>query len=220
MRLCLGIGSPAKGKGSGEEGLEIADGEEHVALQPKASSGENHVAEIIAHRRQWILLRHRPNARQLTPGLGGIDAQDEADAPCDWKIGPVDTIASVAVVRLQQIVEDLLFIQVHVLMGVVIAMQIRATRVGRSIVNALVRATSGLVVDRRLVGHIGSNQTRATICLGEEVGAHTPGSGRLLRGRSSGWRLSKIYQASGGCQLRNGARQEFLLLCDKMRAKD
>src|SRR5271156_4717354 len=108
--MFLGLGSPTFREGSSEQWLEIADGEEHISFQPKPSAGKDHVAEIVANWRHWILLNHCPDIRKLTFALGGVDACDEANALSDGKIGPVHTIARVAVIGLQQIVEDLLLV--------------------------------------------------------------------------------------------------------------
>src|SRR5436853_120499 len=51
QRMFCGRSSPAIGKGSSKEGLEIADGKEYVAFQTETSTGENHVAQVIADGR-------------------------------------------------------------------------------------------------------------------------------------------------------------------------
>ena len=74
FRLCLGGCTPAEWEGSGEEGLQVPDGEEDVTFQTKTGTGEDHVAEIVANWGQRVLFGHGPDARQLTPGLGSVDA--------------------------------------------------------------------------------------------------------------------------------------------------
>src|SRR4051812_24739348 len=72
--------APARRPGLGEERLEVANAEEHVALEPEAGAGQYGVTHVPADRGQRVLLHHGPGSPQLLAGFGIVDAGDEFEA--------------------------------------------------------------------------------------------------------------------------------------------
>jgi hypothetical protein len=109
---CLAL--PAVLEASLEERLEVADGEEDVTLETETSARKNHIAEVESNGRQRIFLHHGPNGGQLLLCFDIVGVVDKADSLHDGQIGPVDTLFIVEIIRLEQVVEDLLLVLGHV----------------------------------------------------------------------------------------------------------
>jgi hypothetical protein len=115
---------PARTPGSLEQRGQVANGEEHVTKDPSApkrsqwrknrnipletetGTWQDRVAEVPANWAQRISLHHGANGTELLLGLSGIDSADERRALKPWQISPVHTIGVVAVIWLDEVVED------------------------------------------------------------------------------------------------------------------
>ena len=99
-----------------------------LPLETKTSTGDDHVSEVVSNRFQRVPLGHCPDVAQFAPSFLAIICGDELDALHERHIGPVDAIGIVAVIRLDQIVEDLLLIIGHGMDWVVGAAHVRPMR--------------------------------------------------------------------------------------------
>lgn len=104
--LC-GVVAPALRPNGSEEGLEVADGEEDVALETKTSTRENGILPVPGDWAERILLDHAPEGAQLSLGLGLVDLVDKGEALANRQVGPVGAVGGVGVVGLGKMTEDL-----------------------------------------------------------------------------------------------------------------
>jgi len=100
----------------------------HLPFQPQPGAWNDHVPHVVSERLQRISHRHRPNAAQLPTSLPCVVARDEACTLQQGHIGPVDPVGIVAIVRLDQVVENLAFVVGHLVDGIVVAGHVRPMR--------------------------------------------------------------------------------------------
>lgn len=84
-----------------------------LPFETETSARNDHVPYIIAKRFQRVSLKHCPDVSQFSGSLLAIVGGDKSDTLCQWQICPVDTFRVVAVVGLDEIVEDLPLVLVH-----------------------------------------------------------------------------------------------------------
>ena len=84
-----------------------------LPFETKTSARNDHVPYVVAKRFQRISLGHCPDVAQFSGSLLAIVGGDKGDTLCQRQVCPVDTIRIVAVVRLDEIVEDLPLVVVH-----------------------------------------------------------------------------------------------------------
>lgn len=100
------VGLPALGPDLREQGLEVADGEEDVALEAEAGARDDGVSKVPADGGQRVLLHHAANGLQLLLGRLAVDLAHEGQALGQGEVGPVDTLGGVGVVRARDMAED------------------------------------------------------------------------------------------------------------------
>ena len=140
------VGFPARSESCSKQRGEIADGEQYVAInesqrmlpstrfqsrlpfETEASTGDDHVSNVVSDGLKWIPLRHGPDVGQLAPCLLSIVGHNEANTLYQGHIGPVDAIGVIDVIRLDQIIEYLLLVLGHGVDWVVRPTHVRAMR--------------------------------------------------------------------------------------------
>jgi len=128
-----------------EQRLDVADGEEHVTirksvadqktwremytpLETETGARDNHIPEVISDWLQGVPLCHCPDAAQLSSSFLAVVSGNELDALRQRHICPVYAICIVAVVRLDEIVEDLPLVVGHLVDRVMGTAHIRSMR--------------------------------------------------------------------------------------------
>lgn len=107
----VGLGVvPALGPGSLEEGLQVANGEEDVALETETSTGDDGVAEVPGDGGEGIRLHHGHDGVDFLRGGLLVDLCDKLGALAKGQIGPVDALRRVGVIGASDVAEDALLV--------------------------------------------------------------------------------------------------------------
>lgn len=152
--------------------LGLINDARYTPFQQQASSGDDHVAHIVADRAEGVGLDHASNGCEFFSRFGVVRLADERETLAKWHIRPVGAIRIVAVIWQQERAENRALAAAHVGVGDVSGCNVLAGHVGT------VRRGEAIVAHRG-VGHDGG-------CLAKRLGGGDGGRRQELAGQARG----------------------------------
>jgi hypothetical protein len=99
--------APALRPSGSEERFEVTDTEKDVTFETETGTGKDGIAEVPADRSERVLLHHTTNGLELRHCLFVLRVVDKGESLGEGKVGPVDSLLGVQVIRVGEVAEDL-----------------------------------------------------------------------------------------------------------------